>query len=181
MAIDLSMSPHVVGINLGPTAMAARLACLEALEREGKPTALIGYSLMARWLERSELNELLFDYEYGANVQHCLQLARGSFHESRGRVLFAACYEEPTAHLEPDGEAFFHFPPQTETLEKTLLEGHQCALSGMRLDFILLPGAPIAGLAHELAAKCGGMVTELSDDVHVREEVDRFLVAIGMI
>ena len=45
---------------------------------------------------------------------------------------------EPTAHIEPDGQVFFNYPPVPETVEATLREVARCTRDGIRINTFML-------------------------------------------
>jgi uncharacterized protein with von Willebrand factor type A (vWA) domain len=45
---------------------------------------------------------------------------------------------EPTAHIEPDGEVFFSYPPVPETVQATLREVARCTRDGIRINTFML-------------------------------------------
>jgi uncharacterized protein with von Willebrand factor type A (vWA) domain len=66
---------------------------------------------------------------------------------------------EPTAHLEPDGSAFFHWPPIVETLEATVGEVDALTRFGATLNFFLLGDDPgLARFVDAVARRNGGRV-----------------------
>jgi uncharacterized protein with von Willebrand factor type A (vWA) domain len=66
---------------------------------------------------------------------------------------------EPTAHLEPDGEAYFDYPPSVHTLRATV--GEVDRLAGMKaaFTFFVLGDDPrLAAFMDDVARRCGGRV-----------------------
>jgi uncharacterized protein with von Willebrand factor type A (vWA) domain len=49
---------------------------------------------------------------------------------------------EPTAHLLPGGEVFFHYPPVRETVNATLAEVARCTAEGIRINTFVLDATP---------------------------------------
>ena len=45
---------------------------------------------------------------------------------------------EPTAHIDPNGEVFFSYPPVPETVEATLREVARCTREGIRINTFML-------------------------------------------
>jgi uncharacterized protein with von Willebrand factor type A (vWA) domain len=45
---------------------------------------------------------------------------------------------EPTAHIRPDGEVFFSYPPAYSTIETTLREVMRCTRDGIRINTFML-------------------------------------------
>ncbi|MFN2495028.1 MAG: hypothetical protein ABR608_03835, partial [Pseudonocardiaceae bacterium] len=68
---------------------------------------------------------------------------------------------EPTAHLEPDGEAVFSYPPLPETMALTVREMDGLARKGTAVSIVMLGQNPrLAGFVHALARRCGGRVLD---------------------
>ena len=66
---------------------------------------------------------------------------------------------EPTAHVEPDGSAFFHWPPIAETLQATVAEVDALTRYGATLNFFLLGDDPgLARFVDAVARRNGGRV-----------------------
>jgi uncharacterized protein with von Willebrand factor type A (vWA) domain len=66
---------------------------------------------------------------------------------------------EPTAHLEPGGDAVFDYPPQPDTLRKTLSEVDRIAKLGASVTVFRLGDDPrLAEFVDLLARRCGGRV-----------------------
>jgi uncharacterized protein with von Willebrand factor type A (vWA) domain len=45
---------------------------------------------------------------------------------------------EPTAHIEDDGDVFFHYPPVHETLRRTMAEVVRCTRAGITINVFAL-------------------------------------------
>jgi len=68
---------------------------------------------------------------------------------------------EPTAHLEPDGDAVFSYPPLPQTLALTVREMDGLARNGTAVSIVMLGHDPrLAAFVHALARRCGGRVLE---------------------
>ena len=60
---------------------------------------------------------------------------------------------EPTAHIEPNGEVFFNYPPVRETVESTLREVMRCTKDGIRINtFMLDANASLKSFIERLTA-----------------------------
>ena len=49
---------------------------------------------------------------------------------------------EPTAHLSPQGEPIFHYPPVQETVDATLTEVLRATKEGIRINTFMLDATP---------------------------------------
>jgi uncharacterized protein with von Willebrand factor type A (vWA) domain len=45
---------------------------------------------------------------------------------------------EPTAHIQPNGDVFFNYPPVRETVDATLREVARCTRDGIRINTFML-------------------------------------------
>ncbi len=71
---------------------------------------------------------------------------------------------EPTAHLEGE-HAFFAWPPEPETVRRTLTEAMRLAKSGVRLNiFMLEESEGLARFMERLARLTSGRVFLMDDD-----------------
>jgi uncharacterized protein with von Willebrand factor type A (vWA) domain len=76
-------------------------------------------------------------------------------------VLLIITDGEPTAHLEPDGEAIFSYPPRSHTLTLTIREMDSLARTGTAVTIVMLGRDPkLARFVHALARRCGGRVLD---------------------
>jgi uncharacterized protein with von Willebrand factor type A (vWA) domain len=80
---------------------------------------------------------------FGTNMQHALLLARRMLEGRPGtRQVVMITDGEPTAHLLPDGDVFFHYPPTPETVEATLDEVVRCTRARIRINTFMLDATP---------------------------------------
>lgn len=119
---------------------------------------LITFGRHARTVELAELVGLEGVWEQGTNLHHALLLAdrhlRGN-PDARPVVLIVTD-GEPTAHLEPDGESFFDYPPDVRTLHKTIAEVDTLARLGASVTVFKLGDDPRLAAFVDLIAKRGG-------------------------
>ena len=76
----------------------------------------------------------------GTNLQHALMIA-GRFldrHPEHEPVVLVVTDGEPTAHLLPDGDTPFDWPPSPETLALTLAEVDKMTRRGATLNIFML-------------------------------------------
>ena len=149
LMLDLSLSMPMRDNFLAAKKVAVALHALITSQFPRDFLAIVGFSEVARELRPAQLPEVSWDFVYGTNMQHAFMLARRLLaHESGTRQIIMVTDGEPTAHLEtgPDGgsEVFFHYPPVSATIEKTLAEVHRCTKEGIRINTFMLDAS--AGL-----------------------------------
>jgi uncharacterized protein with von Willebrand factor type A (vWA) domain len=124
---------------------------------------LITFGRHAQRVNIAELTGLAGVWEQGTNLHHALLLARRHLrrHPDAAQVLLVVTDGEPTAHLEPDGEAVFSYPPQPQTLALTVREMDRLARNGTAVSIVMLGHDPrLAVFVHALARRCGGRVLD---------------------
>jgi len=139
LLVDLSMSMPMAG-QLRPgqeDGDGAPDAHLEPLPRDY--LGIVGFSEVAREIKAEELPTAMWDYVYGTNLQHALVLARRMLaHQHGTKQIICVTDGEPTAHIEPDGEVFFNYPPVAETLRRTMAEVVRCTRAGIMINMFAL-------------------------------------------
>jgi uncharacterized protein with von Willebrand factor type A (vWA) domain len=128
---------------------------------------LITFGRHAMSVELAELVGLEGVWEQGTNLHHALLLAGRHLRRNPDAqpVVLVVTDGEPTAHLEPDGEAEFHYPPQPRTLRKTLAEVDSLAKLGASVTVFKLGEDPrLAAFVDLIAKRGGGRVVEPSLD-----------------
>jgi uncharacterized protein with von Willebrand factor type A (vWA) domain len=97
----------------------------------------------------------------GTNLQHALVLA-GRFldkHPDAEPVVLVVTDGEPTAHLLPDGSAYFAWPPERETIALTVAEVDRMTRRGATVNVFQLDDDPrLTAFVQELARRNGGRV-----------------------
>ncbi|MGH4015681.1 MAG: hypothetical protein ACRDSL_17510 [Pseudonocardiaceae bacterium] len=124
---------------------------------------LITFGRYAQRVEIGELTGLEGVSEKGTNLHHALLLAGRHLrrHPDAAQVLLVVTDGEPTAHLEPDGEAVFSYPPLPDTIALTVREMDGLARNGTSVSIVMLGQDPrLAGFVHALARRCGGRVLD---------------------
>ena len=87
-------------------------------------------------------------------------------HPSGQPVLLVVTDGEPTAHLEPDGQTFFDYPPHPRTIAQTVAELEAAGRLGAQTTFFRLgEDAGLARFVEQLARRVDGRVVapELDD------------------
>ena len=59
-------------------------------------------------------------------------------HQHGTKQIIVVTDGEPTAHIEPDGEVFFNYPPMPETLRRTMAEVVRCTRAGITINTFAL-------------------------------------------
>jgi uncharacterized protein with von Willebrand factor type A (vWA) domain len=124
---------------------------------------LITFGRHAQRVDIAQLTGLAGVWEQGTNLHHALLLAGRHLrrHPDAAQVLLVVTDGEPTAHLEPSGEAVFSYPPQTRTLALTVREMDTLARAGTAVSIVMLGhDSRLAGFVHALARRCGGRVLD---------------------
>jgi uncharacterized protein with von Willebrand factor type A (vWA) domain len=122
---------------------------------------IIGFDRTARRLTPVQLAEVEPEWIQGTNLHHALMLAGHHLrrHPDAEPVVMVVTDGEPTAHIEPDGSAYFHWPPLTETLRATVGEVDAMTRYGAILNFFLLGDDPgLARFVDAVARRNGGRV-----------------------
>lgn len=122
---------------------------------------LVTFGRYAASVELEELVGLEGAWEQGTNAHHALLLAGRHLrrHPDAQPVVLMVTDGEPTAHLEPDGEAIFDYPPRRETLYKTLSEVDRIAKLGASVTVFRLGDDPrLADFVDLIARRSGGRV-----------------------
>ncbi len=100
-----------------------------------------------------------FDFIYGANLAHALELARQACTDSGSRRILVIAYNEPSAHNETSrGQTFFCYPPVAETRRAVEEQVARCQAENIRIDVVLL-----CGHADNAAAEMAKLGTTLGD------------------
>ncbi len=100
---------------------------------------LVGFSSVAREFKASELPEVSWDYVYGTNMQHGMAIARRLLaRQSGSKQIIMITDGEPTAHTEDDGTPYFAYPPEPETIRRTLQEVARCTRDGIVINTFML-------------------------------------------
>ncbi|KAA2266451.1 VWA domain-containing protein [Solihabitans fulvus] len=128
---------------------------------------LITFGRHATTVDIGELTALEGAWEQGTNLHHALLLAGRHLrrHPDAQPVVLVVTDGEPTAHLEPDGEAEFNYPPLPRTLAKTLAEVDGLAKLGASVTVFMLGEDPkLAAFVDLVARRSGGRVVAPDPD-----------------
>jgi uncharacterized protein with von Willebrand factor type A (vWA) domain len=139
LLVDLSMSMPMRDNFVPAKKMAMALQTLISSRFPRDYLGIVGFSEVAREIKAEELPTAMWDYVYGTNLQHALVLARRMLaHQHGTKQIICVTDGEPTAHIEPDGEVFFNYPPVAETLRRTMAEVVRCTRAGIMINMFAL-------------------------------------------
>lgn len=162
LLLDLSFSMPLRGHWVPAKRMALALHALIEGKYPQDVLYLVGFSEYARRLEATDLTaDGPIERVYGTNMQHAFLLARRllSEHPRATKQVIMVTDGEPTAHLEPDGQAFFSWPPIPETIHKTTAEAVRLTDQGITLNIFMLEESPgLMRFMEGLAKRTGGRV-----------------------
>ncbi|MBF6332816.1 vWA domain-containing protein [Nocardia transvalensis] len=123
--------------------------------------SLITFGRHATTVDIGELTALEPVWEQGTNLHHALLLAARHLrrHPDAVPVVLVVTDGEPTAHLEPDGEAYFNWPPEYRTLAMTMAQVEAVAKLGASITVFMLGDDPrLAAFVDLVARRSGGRV-----------------------
>ena len=154
LMLDLSLSMPMRDNFLAAKKVAMALHSLISSQFPRDFLGIVGFSEVARELKPEQLPEVSWDFVYGTNMQHAFLLSRRLLARQTGtKQIIMITDGEPTAHIEPDGEVFFNYPPVPETVEATLREVARCTRDGIRINtFMLDANSYLQGLRREADA-----------------------------
>jgi uncharacterized protein with von Willebrand factor type A (vWA) domain len=122
---------------------------------------VITFGRHATTVDIGELTSLEGAWEQGTNLHHALLLAARHLrrHPDAVPVVLVVTDGEPTAHLEPDGEAVFNYPPLPRTLAATMVQVDALAKLGASITVFMLGEDPkLAQFVDMVARRSGGRV-----------------------
>lgn len=169
LLVDTSFSMAIEGRWVPMKRTGLALHHLISTRFRGDAMTVIGFGRTATTLDITELTALQTNYGLqGTNLHHGLLLANRFFrrHPTAQPVLLIVTDGEPTAHLEPDGEAYFDYPPSAYTLAVTVDELDAAMRLGAQTTFFRLGDDPgLARFTEQLARRVQGRVIapELDD------------------
>ena len=128
---------------------------------------IIAFANVARVVHPHELPNLEASYVQGTNLQHALMLA-GQFldrHPGAQRIVMVVTDGEPTAHLLPDGQGWFTWPPSPETIHETVAQVDRMTRRRVPISWFRLGDEPgLARFLDAMARRNGGRVLAVSGD-----------------
>jgi uncharacterized protein with von Willebrand factor type A (vWA) domain len=139
LLVDLSMSMPMRDNFVPAKKMAMALHTLITSRFPRDYLGIVGFSEVAREIRPEDLPSAMWDYVYGTNLQHALLMARKLLaHQHGTKQIIVVTDGEPTAHIDPDGDVFFNYPPVPETLRRTMAEVVRCTRAGITINVFAL-------------------------------------------
>ena len=139
LMLDLSLSMPMRDNFLAAKKVAMALHSLISSQFPRDYLGIVGFSEVARVLKPEQLPEVSWDFVYGTNMQHGFLLSRQLLARQTGtKQIIMITDGEPTAHIEPDGEVFFNYPPVQATVDATLYEVNRCTRDRIRINTFML-------------------------------------------
>jgi uncharacterized protein with von Willebrand factor type A (vWA) domain len=168
LLVDTSFSMAMDGRWVPMKRTALALHHLISSRFRGDHLQLIAFGRHARVMDIEELTGLDALWDKGTNLHHALLLANRHFrkHPDAQPVLLVVTDGEPTAHLEPDGEVFFAYPPHPLTVAWSVRELDNARRIGAQTTFFRLGEDPgLARFVDSMARRVEGKVVapELDD------------------
>ena len=168
LLVDTSFSMAIDGRWVPMKRTALALHHLVATRFRGDHLQLIGFGRHAQVLDIEQLIGLEPRQTQGTNLHHALLLANRHFrkHPADQPVLLVVTDGEPTAHLQPDGNALFDYPPDPVTIRCTVAELDASGRLGAQVTFFRLGEDPgLTQFIDALARRVDGRVLtpELDD------------------
>jgi uncharacterized protein with von Willebrand factor type A (vWA) domain len=157
--VSFSMAAEGRWVPMKRTALA--LHHLVSTRFRGDRLRLITFGRYARTMDIGELTALASRREQGTNLHHGLLLANRFFrqHPSMQHVLLVVTDGEPTAHLLPDGDSWFDYPPAPETIRVTIAELDRLGRAGTQATFFRLGDDPgLEPFVQRMARRIDGRV-----------------------
>ena len=169
LLVDTSFSMAMDGRWVPMKRTALALHQLVRSRFRGDDLQLIAFGRHAQVMEVEELTGLDARWDKGTNLHHGLLLANRFFrkHPNAQPVLLVVTDGEPTAHLEPDGEVWFSYPPHPRTIAHSVRELDAAARLGAQVTFFRLGEDPgLARFIDSMARRVDGrMVSPELDDL----------------
>ncbi|PTT61278.1 hypothetical protein DBR22_19245, partial [Arthrobacter sp. HMWF013] len=161
LLVDISFSMAAEGRWVPMKRMALSLHHLISTRFRGDRLQMIAFGRYARSMDIGELTALPSRREQGTNLHHGLLLAKRFFrqHPAMQPVLLVVTDGEPTAHLLPEGETWFTYPPDPETIRLTVTELDRLGRAGTQVTFFRLGRDPgLERFVQKMARRVDGRV-----------------------
>ena len=161
LLVDVSFSMAAEGRWVPMKRTALALHHLVSTRFRGDRLELITFGRYAQAMDIGELTALPVRREQGTNLHHGLLLAGRFFrrHPSMQPVLLVVTDGEPTAHLLPEGEPWFCWPSDPETIRVTVAELDRLGRAGAQATFFRLGDDPsLERFVQRMVRRVGGRV-----------------------
>ena len=180
LLVDVSFSMAAEGRWVPMKRTALALHHLVSTRFRGDQLQLITFGRHAGVMDVEELTALGPWREQGTNLHHGLLLAGQFFrkHPTMQPVLLVVTDGEPTAHLLPDGYAWFSYPPDPATISATVVELDKLGRRGAQATFVRLGDDPgLQRFIEQMARRVGGRAVAPDLDDLGGTVVDEYLRA----
>ena len=166
LMLDLSMSMPMRDNFLPAKKVAMALHHLISTQFPRDYLGLISFSETARVFAPEELPEVSWDFAYGTNMHHGFTLARQLLAKQTGQKQIIMITDgEPTAHITPQGDVYFNYPPVRETVEATLREVVRCTKDQIRINtFVLDATTALQAFIEQMTQINGGRAIYTTND-----------------
>lgn len=167
LLVDQSYSMYMNQTWGAAKTMALALSSLSASKYPLDALQIIGFSDRARVVEPLEIPDLEANQSPGTNLQHALILAADFFdrHPGSHRIVMVVTDGEPTAHLLANGQPWFNWPPDFETIEETIRAVDNLTRRKVVITWFRLGNDPaLAKFLEEMAQRNGGKVLATDPD-----------------
>ncbi len=161
LLVDVSFSMAAEGRWLPMKRTALALHHLVSTRWRGDQLQLITFGHYAKSTSVEELTALPGLRVQGTNLHHGLLLAEQLFRRNPTMqpVLLVVTDGEPTAHLTPEGEAWFSYPPSMETIRTTVAQLDRLGRIGAWVTFFKLGDDPgLDRFVRQMADRVDGRV-----------------------
>ena len=139
LMLDMSLSMPMRDNFLSAKKVAMALYSLISSQFPRDFLGIVGFSETAREIKPEKLPEVSWDFVYGTNMQHAFVLSRRMLAKQTGtKQIIMITDGEPTAHILPNGEPFFSYPPVRETINATLTEVVRCTRENITINTFML-------------------------------------------
>ena len=139
LMLDMSLSMPMRDNFLSAKKVAMALYSLISTQFPRDFLGIVGFSETAYEIKPADLPEVSWDFVYGTNMQHAFLLSRRMLAKQTGtKQIIMITDGEPTAHILPNGEPFFSYPPVRETVEATLTEVMRCTRENITINTFML-------------------------------------------
>ncbi len=147
--------------------MALALHSLSSTKYPLDALQVIGFSNLARVVSPMDIPDLQASETPGTNLQHALMLA-GRFldkHPGSQRIVMVVTDGEPTAHLVAQGDWWFNWPPDPETIQLTVQAVDEMTRRKVAITWFRLGEDPqLARFLDTMARRNGGKVLATDPD-----------------
>ena len=166
LMLDLSLSMPMRDNFLPAKKVTMALHSLISSQYPRDYLGLVGFAESAFEFKAQQLPEVSWDYAYGTNMQHGFMIARRLLGRQSGtKQIIMITDGEPTAHIGPNGQPYFSYPPAPETVEATLKEVARATKEDIRINiFMLDPNSYLRQFVETMTQMNGGRAFFTSPD-----------------